>query len=59
VRILLDESQLPSEGFKLKHYTFAVWTATQPNAPIQDVGSFVPEDSMVPLGIETNARPTL
>jgi hypothetical protein len=59
VRILLDESQLPSEGFKLKQYTFAVWTATQPNAPIQDVGSFVPEDSMVPIGIETNARPTL
>jgi hypothetical protein len=59
VRILLDASQLPSEGLKLKQYTFAVWTATQPTAPIQDVGSFVPEDSMVPIGIETNARPTL
>jgi hypothetical protein len=59
VRILLNESQVPSEGFKLKQYTFAVWTATEPNAPIQDVGSFAPEDSMVPIGIETNARPTL
>ena len=59
VRILLDVSQLPSEGFALKHYTFAVWTAIMPNAPIQDVGSFVPEDSMSPIGIETNARPTL
>jgi hypothetical protein len=59
VRILLDANQLPSEGFKVKHYTFAVWTATQPNAPIQDVGSFVPEDSMVRIGIETNVGPTL
>jgi hypothetical protein len=59
VRILLDTSQLPSEGFPLKRYTFAVWTATQINAPIQDVGSFVPEDSMVPIGMETNVRPTM
>lgn len=59
VRILLNTSQLPSEGFKLKDYTFAVWTETQLNAPIQDVGSFVPEDSMIPIGIETNVRPTL
>ena len=59
VRILLDTSQLPSEGFKLSRYTFAVWTETQPNAPIQDVGSFVPEDSMVLIGVETNVGATL
>jgi hypothetical protein len=59
VRILLDASQLPSEGFKLSRYTFAVWTETQPNAPIQDVGSFVPEDSMAPIGVETNVGATL
>jgi hypothetical protein len=59
VRILLNTSQLPSEGFALKHYTFAVWTETQPNAPIQDVGSFVPEDSMIPIGVETTVKPTL
>jgi hypothetical protein len=59
VRILLNASQLPSEGFKLNQYTFAVWTATEPNAPIQDVGSFAPEDSMVPIGVETNVAPTL
>jgi hypothetical protein len=59
MRILLNASQLPSEGFKLTKYTFAVWTETEPNAPIQDVGSFVPEDSMVPIGVETNVRPTL
>jgi hypothetical protein len=59
VRILLNASQLPSEGFKLNQYTFAVWTETEPNAPIQDVGSFAPEDSMVPIGVETNVGPTL
>jgi hypothetical protein len=59
VRILLDASQLPSEGFRLKQYTFAVWTETQPNAPIEDVGSFVPEDSMIPIGIETNVKSTI
>ena len=59
VRILLDTSQLPSEGFALKQYTFAVWTATKPNAPIQDVGSFLPEDSMVPIGVETNVKATI
>ena len=59
VRILLNTSQLPSEGFALKHYTFAVWTESQPNAPFQDVGSFVPEDSMIPIGMETSVRPTL
>lgn len=59
VRILLPESQLPSEGFSLKHYTFAVWTATEPNAPLQDVGSFAPEDSMIPIGIETNVKATI
>ncbi len=59
VRILLNASQLPSEGFALKHYTFAVWAALEPNAPFQDVGSFVPEDSMIPIGVEPNVNPTL
>jgi hypothetical protein len=59
VRILLNASQLPSEGFRLSQYTFAAWTETQPDAPIQDVGSFVPEDSMIPIGVETNVKPTI
>ena len=59
VRILLNASELPSEGFSLSHYTFAAWAATRPNAPFQDVGSFAPEDSMVPLGIETMVGPTI
>jgi hypothetical protein len=59
VRILLNTSQLPSEGFSLKHYTFAAWTENQPDAPFDGVGSFVPEDSMIPIGVETNVRATM
>ncbi len=59
VRILLNSSQLPSKGLPVKGYRFAVWTETHPDAPIQDVGSFVPENAMAPFGVETNVRPTL
>jgi hypothetical protein len=60
LRILLDSSQLPSPtGWPVKNYTFASWTEPVPDAPIEDVGSFVPEDSMVPFGVETNLNPTL
>ncbi len=57
VRLLLSQSQLPSEGFAASKYTFAVWTETEPDAPISQVGSFIPEDSMVPIGVETNINP--
>jgi hypothetical protein len=57
VRLLVSESQLPSAGFPVKNYTFAVWTETQPNATISQVGSFIPENSMVPIGVETNVNP--
>jgi hypothetical protein len=60
VRILLDSSQLPStKHWPVAKYTFSIWTATEPNAPFQDVGSFAPENSMIPIGVETNVRPTL
>jgi hypothetical protein len=58
VRILLPESLLPSKGFPINKYRFAVWTESEANAPIQDVGSFIPEDSMIPIGVETNVRAT-
>jgi hypothetical protein len=57
VRLLLSASQLPSEGLPINKYTFAVWTETETNAPISQVGSFIPEDSMVPIGVETNVNP--
>jgi hypothetical protein len=58
VRILLPTSLLPSEGTPIQKYTFAIWTETHPGAGIQDVGSFLPEDSMVPIGVETTVNPT-
>lgn len=58
VRILLPASALPSKGFKIQNYKFAVWTEAAPNSPIQDVGSFIPEDSMIPIGVETNLNAT-
>lgn len=57
VRLLLSASQLPSEGLPVSKYSFAVWTETQPDATIGEVGSFIPEDSMVPIGVETNVSP--
>ncbi len=59
MRILLSQSLLPSKGFAIKNYQFAVWTESEPNAPIQDVGSFIPEDSMDPIGVETNVSATV
>jgi hypothetical protein len=57
VRILLPSSLLPSEGAPIQKYTFAIWTETQPGAAIQNVGSFPPEDAMIPIGVETNVNP--
>src|SRR5262249_31489420 len=50
LRVLVPERLVPSEGLPINRYTFAVWTATQPNSSIQDVGSFVPESAMIPIG---------
>jgi hypothetical protein len=58
VRILLPASSLPSKGFSIQKYKFAVWTESAPNSPIEDVGSFIPEDSMIPIGVETNVNTT-
>jgi len=57
VRLLVSTSQLPSKGLPVTKYQFAVWTETEPDAPYQDVGSFVPEESMIPIGVETNNKP--
>ena len=57
VRVLVSAKQLPSEGFKLQNYTFGVYTQLFANAPYQDTGSFLPENSMIPIGVETNVSP--
>jgi hypothetical protein len=59
VRILLPSSLLPSEGLPVQKYKFAVWTDNVPNATIQNVGSFIPEYTMIPIGVETNVKATI
>jgi hypothetical protein len=58
VRILLPAALLPSKGSPIKNYKFAVWTEEQPNAPFEGIGSFIPEYSMDPIGVETNVSAT-
>jgi len=57
VRVLVSTSQLPSEGLPVSKYRLAAWTEVQLGAPYQDVGSFAPVDSMIPIGVETNIAP--
>jgi hypothetical protein len=59
LRVLVPASALPSEGFPVNKYTFAVWTEAQLNAAYPSVGSFVPEDAMIPIGVLTNVQPTV
>jgi hypothetical protein len=57
VRLLVSASQLPSKGFALNKYKFAVYSQLEPNAGFDLTGSFVPEDSMIPIGVLTNVAP--
>jgi hypothetical protein len=57
VRVLVSASQVPSKGFALSHYKFAVYSQLQPNSDFASTGSFVPEDSMIPIGVLTNVAP--
>ncbi len=59
VRVLVPTAQLPSEGFALKHYTFAVYAQLAPTTDFSMIGSFVPEYTMIPIGVETNVAPTM
>jgi hypothetical protein len=57
VRVLVHSNQIPSKGLPLKKYTFASWTELSPYSGINLVGSFAPEDSMIPIGILTTVKP--
>jgi hypothetical protein len=59
VRVVVPTSALPSEGFPVNKYKFAVWAAVPQTSDFQSVGSFVPEDGMIPIGVLTNVRPTI
>jgi hypothetical protein len=57
VRVLVSAKQLPSEGFALKNYKFAVYPQLVANGTYAQTGSFLPENSMIPIGVETNVAP--
>ena len=57
VRSLVPASQLPSNGFPLSGYKFAAYTQLVQNGDYAQTGSFVPENSMIPIGVETTVAP--
>jgi hypothetical protein len=57
VRLLVPTSMLPSEGLPISKYRFAVYNQLVANGTYAQTGSFAPEDSMVPIGVETNIAP--
>jgi len=60
VRVLLSTSQLPSKGWTVDRYQFAVWT-TDPRGtgPLGSLASVVPQQQMLPIGVEAGANPTM
>ncbi|MFO0949780.1 MAG: hypothetical protein U0835_01240 [Isosphaeraceae bacterium] len=51
VRVFVDLSKLPSQGRPANAYRFAAWTRSDLTGGIQNVGSFVAETTMTPVGV--------
>lgn len=58
VRVYLNASQAPSEGFKFPKYRFAFWTQTVQNGDISTVPNILPADSMDLIGVLKNVNAT-
>jgi hypothetical protein len=50
LRVFVPLSALPSTGAPASQYRFAFWTQSQPGDSIANVGSFVPDSTMIPVG---------
>jgi hypothetical protein len=50
LRVFVPDSDLPSNGFSPSQYRFAFWTQSQPGNNINNVGSFLPESTTIPVG---------
>jgi hypothetical protein len=50
LRVYVSTSELPSTGAPVSQYRFAFWTQSQPGNNLGDVGSFLPDSSMIPIG---------
>jgi hypothetical protein len=51
LRVFLDTAQLPSTGLPAAKYRFAMWTRSQLDGGIENVASFLPDTSMIPIGV--------
>jgi hypothetical protein len=51
VRVFVNTALLPSEGRPISQYRFAMWTSSQLNGGIESVGSFLPDTTMIPVGV--------
>ncbi len=56
VRVYVDLKALPSTGASLSDYTFAMWTKGAFGGGIENVGSFVPDGTMIPIGFLNPVR---
>jgi len=60
VRVLLGASQLPSRGWAVPSYRFALWTIDPlGKSPLGMLASIVPQQQMIPIGVETGVNPTM
>jgi hypothetical protein len=50
LRVFVPASDLASTGAPASQYRFAFWTQSQPGNNIANVGSFLPDNSMIPVG---------
>ena len=50
LRVFVPTTQLPSTGAPVSQYRFAFWTQSQPGNNIANVGSFLPDSNLIPIG---------
>jgi len=50
LRVYVPTTQLPSTGAPVAQYRFAFWTQSLPGNNIANVGSFLPDSSLIPIG---------
>ena len=50
LRVFVPITQLPSTGAPVAQYRFAFWTQSQPGNNIANVGSFLPDSTLIPIG---------
>jgi hypothetical protein len=53
LRVFVPTSDLPSKGLPVSSYRFAFWTQDQPADVLGNVGSFLPQSSMIAVGQST------